>query len=339
MALLLLQDCLIDLSNIDNSIPIVLNETLVNKIINNGYFDEDDSSELLQTIRDFADNHNCKTNIIYISSVFFNIPFFEEKLKADTKLELKSIYDYVRNFDIQKSEFLEIGKYFFCQTHFDYEKNKLKSINIVAFNIDNEISAFISTVFNFSLSDIKTINIINQDLDKDTYTNIVDLEYIPLKSIFKDLQSEINVRAYYEKLKHYFENKANNETLIINQLSFLYLFEYKNIIEFKEKNIIKSINKSKNNFLVELLPSVLTFENEIVFNFWTDNEKRNIIVKNNEMTGELKIDSKEKNKNIICLSELNFNKVLFKADSLNNLSCEITDLKNNSIVTTKINFN
>jgi hypothetical protein len=339
MALLLLQDCLIDLSNINNSMSITLNENLVNKIVNNGCFDEDDTSKLLENIKNFINEHNYQTNTLYVSSVFFNIPFFEEKLRESTNLELNSIYDYVRNIDIQKVEFLEIGKYFFCRTIFDYEKNKLKSFNIEGFNIDNEISDFISIDENCSFTDIKTIKKINQELDTDTYADITDLEYIQLKSIFKEIQSDINVKAYYEKIINYFEKTANNETLIVNQLSILYLFEYKNIIEFKENKTVKSIKKSKNNFIVEVLPSVLSFQNEIVFNFWTDNDKSNIIIKNNDMTGELKIESKEKDNNIINLSELNFDNIILKADSLNNLSCKITDLKNNSTVTTKINFN
>lgn len=51
MAFLLLQDCLIDLSKIDNSISITLNENLVNKIVKNDCFNVDDSSELLQILK------------------------------------------------------------------------------------------------------------------------------------------------------------------------------------------------------------------------------------------------------------------------------------------------
>jgi hypothetical protein len=339
MALLLLQDCLIDLSNIDNSITISLNETLVNKIIYNGHFDEDDSSELLQTINDFTYNNNYQTNTIYLSSVFFNIPFFEEKLTESSKLELKSIYDYVRNVNATEIELLEIGKYFLCKTVYDYETNKLASFNIEDFNIDNEIFTLIPNCINYSFSDIKTINKLNQELDQDTYTEINDLEFILLKSIFSDLTMDINVMSFYEKLKDYFEKIVNNQTLIVTQLSLLYLFQVENIIKLEEKNIEITSKKNKNNFSIELLPSELTFDNDIEFNLWTDNDKSNIIIKNNEMSGEFKIESKEKDKNIINFSELNFNKILFKADCLNNLSCKITDLKNNSIVTTKINFN
>lgn len=339
MALLLLQDCLIDLSNIDNSVTISLNEILVNKILINSCFDKDDSSELLQTIRDFADNNNYQTNIIYVSSVFFNIPFFEEKLKEETKLEIKSIFDYVRNLSVSQIELLEIGQYFYCKTIFDCGKNKRTSYKIERFNLDNEIITLIPNGFNYSFSDIKTINKLNQGLDKDTYTEISDLEFVQLKSIFNDLHSDINVKAYYEKLKNYFEKIINNQTLIATQLSLLYLFQVENIIKLEEKNIEITSKKNKNNFLIELLPSELTFDNDIEFNVWTDNEKENIIVKNNELTGVLRFNSKEKSKNIISLTELNFNKVFFKADSLNNLSCKITDLKNNTIVTKKINFN
>lgn len=206
--------------------------------------------------------------------------------------------------------------------------------------MDNEILTFIPLDFNYSFTDIKTIYKINQELDKDTYTEIADLEYVQLKSIFNDLHSDINVKAYYEKLKDYFEKIVNNRTLIVTQLSLLYLFQAENIIKLEEKNIEITSKKNNNNFSIELLPSELTFDNDIEFNLWTDNEKENIIVKNNELTGGvLRFNSKEKSKNIISLTELNFNKVFFKADSLNNLSCKITDLKNNTIVTKKINFN
>lgn len=339
MGLLLLQDCLIDLSNIDNSFAITLNKTLVDKIINNDYFDVDDSTEILHNLKSFINEHNYQANTLYVSSVFLNIPFFEEKLKEEAKLEIKSIFDYVRNLSVSKIELLEIGQYFYCKTIFDCDKNKRTSYKIERFNLDNEIITLIPNGFNYSFSDIKTINKLNQGLDKDTYTEISDLEYVQLKSIINDLHSDINVKAYYEKLKNYFEKIINNQTLIATQLSLLYLFQVENIIKLEEKNIEITSKKNKNNFLIELLPSELTFDNNIEFNVWTDNEKENIIVKNNELTGVLRFNSKEKSKNIISLTELNFNKVFFKADSLNNLSCKITDLKNNTIVTKKINFN
>jgi hypothetical protein len=335
MGLLLLQDCLIDLSNIDNSFAITLNKTLVDKIINNDYFDVDDSTEILHNLKSFINEHNYQANTLYVSSVFLNIPFFEEKLKEEAKLEIKSIFDYVRNLSVSKIELLEIGQYFYCKTIFDCDKNKRTSYKIERFNLDNEIITLIPNGFNYSFSDIKTINKLNQGLDKDTYTEISDLEYVQLKSIINDLHSDINVKAYYEKLKNYFEKIINNQTLIATQLSLLYLFQVENIIKLEEKNIEITSKKNKNNFLIELLPSELTFDNNIEFNVWTDNEKENIIVKNNELTGVLRFNSKEKSKNIISLTELNFNKVFFKADSLNNLSCKITDLKNNTIVTKK----
>jgi hypothetical protein len=339
MAFLLLQDCLIDLSKIDNSISITLNENLVNKIVKNDCFNVDDSSELLHNLKSFINEHNYQTNTLYVSSVFFNIPFFEEKLKEETKLEIKSIFDYVSNLSISKLELLEIGKYFYCKTTYDFEKNKRTSYILEQFNLDNELLTFIPINFNYSFTNVKTINKINQELDKDTCTEIAELEYVQLKSIFNDLHSDIYVNAYYEKLKDYFEKIVNNRTLIVTQLSLLYLFQAENIIKLEDKKKVNTSKKSENNFLIELLPSELTFDNDIEFNLWTDNEKANIIVKNNEMKGSLIINSKEKSNNIISLSELNFKKVLFKVDSFNNLSCKITDLKNNTIVTKKINFN
>lgn len=173
MALLLLQDCLIDLSApIGKNVSISLDGGLVNKMVENDCFNEDDSDKLLEEIKKFI-KEDYKNGVIYLSSVFYNIPFFEERLIEETRLKVKSIFHYVRNEDDNTTEIklLEIGKYFRCETTFDYQQNKRISFKIESCNLNQKLSEIFEPDACYPLADIETIVKLNSYAEENCVKN------------------------------------------------------------------------------------------------------------------------------------------------------------------------
>lgn len=339
MALLLLQDCLIDLSNIDNSVSINMSDILVKKILNNTPFDDEDLDEILKTIFNFIEKHNYNTNTIYISSVYFNIPFFEEKIYEKTSLKLNTIFDYLYKNDKSNIHLTEIGRYFKCMSSYDYDKTHITKLKIEKYNIDNEIFNLVKNYVesNDSFTSVESINKLNQGLPKDTFSEFSDTESSQMNTHFKCFKpSTLNVSEYYNLIANFLDNEEGN---IITPLSLMNLFKAINIINLENIENLEISNKNKNIFSVELIPCKINFKDGIIFNIWSDRCESSISVKNNDRIGSLELHHRNKQSININLNDLNLYKIYLKVDGLNNLSCKIKDLKKNSSITQKIKFN
>jgi hypothetical protein len=341
MALLLLQDCLIDLKNFDKSISIKLNESLVKNILTNGAFNESDSIELLKTVKDFLTKHDYHSNTIFLSPVFFNIPFFEENLRGNSNLEIRTVYEFVKEENMNSVEILEIGNHFFYQTSFDFKNNKQKIIKRHPFNLDSEIYNLVVNEVReqYKFSDLETIKKINNPDLTATYVEYSELEYSTMKGLFSCFVTEFSVVEYYNKLRKFIQELSNDNVFILNQLSLMHLFQHKNIVKLSERKVLPKKEDNKNSFLVELLPFDINFESERKINIWLDGKVTKIKIYNNGLYGELMINPADDDPIKMGNVKLNPNQLLFKVDSLKNLSCEINNLNDNNILSKKIYFN
>lgn len=339
MALLLLQDCLIDLSNIDNCVSIDMTDILVNKILNNTPFDDEDLDEILKTIFKFIEKHNYNTNTIYISSVYFNIPFFEEKIKEKTSLKSNTIFDYLCKNGKSNIHLIEIGRYFKCVTSYDFEISQITKLKIEEYNIDNEIYNLVKKYVNTNdkFTSVESITKLNKGLPNDTYTEFSETELSQMNTHFKCFNpNTINVSVYYNLIANFLDKEEGD---IITPLSLMSLFQANNIINLENIENLEIVNKNKNDFSVELIPCKINFKNDIIFNLWSDGSESSISVKNNDRIGYLKLHHRKKQSIKINLNDLKLYKIYLTVDALNNLSCKIKDLNKNSLITQKIKFN
>jgi len=348
MALLLLQDCLIDLSDYDKNTDIVLNETLINKIVQRGVFVPEDISSLVECIDTFFQKHKYQNETIIVSTVYYSIPFFVEEFEKKYAFNVVSIFDYINDNSTAELKIIEIGDYILCKSTFNFSKNRILQQDFEIYSFDKLIQKILTDkLLKNDTSDILSIQRIlslNEDLKDYTadgleYAQLCLLEGSGYNKIFKP--NSVNVGEFFSIIEQCIKKEMNDNEIIVSKTSFINLLTTNNLLKFENRAINKRSNPKK-QFQIELLPNAKSFEEEAELTFWKEvnmstifklldiNSNHSVLAEINTLGDGVSIKRAD--------FDLQFCNIKLKSDFFGNLSCGITDLSNNQITMRKIQF-
>lgn len=348
MALLLLQDCLIDLSNYDKNTDIVLNETLINKIVQRGVFVPEDISSLVECIDTFFQKHKYQNETIIVSTIYYSIPFFVEEFEKKYAINVVSIFDYINDYSTTELKIIEIGDYILCKSTFNFSKNRILQQNFEIFSLEKQIQNNLTDKLikndRLNIFSIQRILSLNEDLKDYTadvleYAQLCLLEGSGYDKLFK--RNSVNVREFFSIIEQCIKKEMNDNEIIVSKTSLINLLTTNNLLKYENRAINIRPN-TKNQFQIELFPNAKTFEEETELTFWKELNMSTIfklldINSNHSVLAE--INSFGNGVSIKRAGfDLQFCNIKLKSDFFGNLSCRITDLNNNKISMRKIQF-